>query len=74
MSPSDHQDQIAQDKLRLLGVGGGGHQNWPRGQWYSCNNYGIGASSGIRSPDEDSDGCITSSSPVDGYTVKKGKH
>ncbi|XP_021954030.1 paired box protein Pax-6 isoform X2 [Folsomia candida] len=67
MSPSDHQDQIAQDKLRLLG--GGGHQNWPRGQWYSCNSYGA---SGIRSP-EDSNGCINSSSPIDPYTVKKGQ-
>ncbi|CAG7717185.1 unnamed protein product [Allacma fusca] len=65
---SQDQDQIAHDKLRLLGS----HQNWPRSQWYSCNNYSLGAGGGgIRSP-EDSNGCITSSSPVDDYSVKKG--
>lgn len=65
LSP-DQQDQIAQDKLRLLGS----HQNWPRGQWYSCNNYSIAG--GVRSP-EDSNGCVNSSSPVEGYSSKKGK-
>lgn len=86
LSPSDphHQDQIAQDKLRLLGssgVGGGVHQNWPRGQWYSsCSGYPLGTPNlGGRSPDDNSsNGCLNSSSspPVDGYTtlsVKKGE-
>lgn len=65
---SQDQDQIAQDKLRLLGS----HQNWSRGNWYSCGGYSI-PSGGVRSPAEDSNGCLTSGSPIDDYTVKKGK-
>lgn len=61
------QDQIAQDKLRLLGS----HpQNWSRGQWYSCGGYSV-PPGGVRSP-EDSNGCLTSGSPLDDYTSKKG--
>nr|ALX18492.1 paired box 6 [Ceratophysella denticulata] len=66
-SMTQDQEQIAHDKLRLLGS----HQGWSRTQWYSCNNYSIGGNGGLRSP-EDSNGCVTSSSPVDDYLGKKG--
>lgn len=70
-SLSQEQDQIAHDKFRLLGT----HQNWSRSQWYgTCNNnYTIGDSS-IRSPEEDSNGCVVSPSPVNNFLVKKGTY